>query len=208
MRPLQDVKMDFLRAMAGDTRYYGNTLVNVSNGTASQFLKGGRCFCLYFLLGISLGFTPEKGLADDVPILESYHAEFLFSEQGIVKYRLVTEKALHYEGGDRTYPEGIYIEFYESDQKVSMTGRANCVYFWAEGNVYKLMGNVELKSLCDKRKLNTEELHWNIETKTLYTDKLIKLEAVDELLTGEGLVARQDLSYYAIGKPQGLVNVK
>jgi LPS export ABC transporter protein LptC len=160
------------------------------------------------LLGIISGFTSEQDQGHGVPILESSHLELLCSEQGEVKYRLFADKALHYENGDRVYPEETRVEFYASGQEVSLTGRANSVYFSAEQNIYQFRGDVELKNLRDHRQLNTEELHWNTETQTLYTDKLIRIETADELLTGEGLVARQDLSYYAIGKPQGLFDVK
>ncbi len=171
-------------------------------------MKNKCCFWGYFFLGTVLGFTSEQDQVHGLPTLESSHIELLCSEQGIVKYRLLTDKALHYENGDRTYPEGIYIEFYESNKEVSLTGRANSVYFSAENNIYKFRGDVELKSLRDKRQLNTEELYWNTETETLYTDKFIRIEGEGELLTGEGLTAKQDFSYYAVGKPQGLFNVK
>ena len=171
-------------------------------------MKNKCCFWGYFFLGTVLGFTAEQDQAHDLLTLESSHIELLCSERGIVKYRLLTDKALHYESGDRTYPEGIYIEFYESNKEVSLTGRANSVYFSAENSIYKFRGDVELKSLRDKRQLNTEELYWNTETETLYTDKFIRIEGEGELLTGEGLTAKQDFSYYAVGKPQGLFNVK
>jgi LPS export ABC transporter protein LptC len=180
----------------------------MSNGAAAQFMKDGRCFWLYFLLGTVFGFIPEQDRAHAIPTLESSHIELLCSEQGFVRYKLFTEKALHYANGDRTYPEGMSIEFYESNKKVSATGRANSVYFFAEKNVYAFRGDVELKSLHDKRQLNTEELHWSPETETLYTDKFIRIETEEELLTGEGLTAKQDLSYYSISKVQGLLNVK
>lgn len=180
----------------------------MSSGAAAQLMQDRYCFWVYFLIGAAFGFTPKQDLADSLPTLESYHVELLCSEQGVVKYRLVTEKALHYENGDRTYPEGVYVEFYESDHKVSATGRANKVYFFAEKNIYEFRGDVELKSLRDNRQLNTEALYWSTEAETLYTDKFIKIETKEELLTGEGLTAKQDLSHYVIAKPQGLLHVK
>ncbi|HAN49549.1 MAG TPA: LPS export ABC transporter periplasmic protein LptC [Amoebophilaceae bacterium] len=171
-------------------------------------MKNKHCFWAYFFFGIAFGFTPEKDRACGIPTLESSHIELLCSEHGVVKYRLFTDKALHYENGDRTYPEGIHIEFYESNKEVSATGRANSGYFFAEKNVYAFRGDVELKSLRDTRQLNTEELHWSPETETFYTDKFIRIETEEELLTGAGLIAKQDLSYYNISKPQGLLNVK
>jgi LPS export ABC transporter protein LptC len=181
----------------------------MSSGTAAQLMKDRRCFWFYFLLiGAAFGFIPKQNITDNMPTMESHDVELLCSEQGVVKYRLVTEKALHYENGDRVYPEGVYIEFYDSNQKVSVTGSANSVYFFAEENIYEFRGDVELKSLRDKKQLNTEALYWSAETETFYTDKFIRIETEEELLTGEGLTAKQDLSYYAISKPRGLLNVK
>ena len=87
-------------------------------------------FLAYIFLGANLGFASEQDQAHSAPVLESAHTELIFSEQGVVKYKLFTEKVLRYENGDCTYPEGGYIEFYEPDtQEVSATGRANSVYF-------------------------------------------------------------------------------
>ena len=165
---------------------------------------------IYFLLWtfFGSGFTPEQEQSQDFPTLESSQVEFFCSEGGVVKYRLLTNEALHYQNGDRIYPEGMHIEFYEDNQEISLTGRANSVYFFAKNNVYKFRGDVEIKSLRDQKQLNTEELHWNTETETFYTDKFIRIETKEELLTGEGLTAKQDLSSYAVSKPQGLSNVK
>lgn len=165
-------------------------------------------FLVYILIGTTLGFTPEQDRAHGAPVLESDHIELIFSEQGVVKYKLSTEKVLRYENGDCTYPEGGYIEFYGPDtQEVSVTGRANSVYFSSERNIYSFRGDVELKNLRDTRQLNTEELHWSPDYKVFYTDKFVRIETQEELLMGQGLTAKDDLSYYTISQPQGLLNV-
>mmetsp|Transcript_3203 Transcript_3203/g.7119 ORF Transcript_3203/g.7119 Transcript_3203/m.7119 type:complete len:195 (-) Transcript_3203:2515-3099(-) len=166
-------------------------------------------FWIYFLGSISLGFTPEQDQSRGIPALSSSQVELLYSEQGVVKYRLLTSQALHYENGDREYPKGVFVEFYEESTKgISLTGRANTVYFLAEGNLYTFRGDVELRSLRDKTQLNTEELYWSPKTKTIYTDKFIRIETDAELLTGEGVTAKQDLSYYVMSEPKGRLRVK
>lgn len=167
-----------------------------------------RCIKNYLLIGILLAFTPEQGSTDNVPTLESSHVELLCSEQGHVKYKLFAEKAIFYENGDKNYPEGIHITFYEADQTISALGSASSVYFSAESMIYELRGNVELKRLKDALQFNTEMLYWNPETETLYTDTLIRIETKEESLTGEGLLAKQDLSYYTITKPKGFVQIQ
>ena len=169
-------------------------------------LKG--CFCVFFLLGTAFGFTPEQDQPYDGPTMESSQLEMSHSTQGIVEFRLFTDKALYYENGDKTCPEGVYIEFYEAGKRISVIGRANSAYFFAEEDVYAFRGDVEFKSLPNKRQLNTEELHFNPQTQTFYTDKFIRIETEDQMLTGKGLTAKKDFSYYHISDPQGLLNVE
>jgi len=172
-------------------------------------MKNWRLWCVCCLLGLSLGFTSEQGSTTAMPLLESSKVELLCSEQGIIKYRLFTDKTLHYENGDRAYPEGLHVTFYDPDnQEVFVTGSAHSVYFFNEKNIYEFRGDVELKNLRDMKQLNTEELCWSPEHELFYTDTFIRIETKEELLTGEGLTAKQDLSHYTIFKPQGLLHVE
>lgn len=142
------------------------------------------------------------------PVLEFTALETICSEQGTVKFKLRTPKALHYENEDRVYPEGGVVEFYEKDLTISATARANAVYYTAQTDSYEFRGDVEIKSLRDNTLLNTEALHWQPSKEEVYTDKFIRIETADKLLTGEGLNAKQDLSHYSIAYPQGVFNVK
>ncbi len=160
------------------------------------------------LLGASFSFTAEQVQPYDGPTLVATQLTTIYSDHGIVKFRLFTDQVMYYANGDKVYPQGMDIEFFQSDQEVSATGRANSVYFFVEKNVYEFRGDVELKSVREKKQLNTEELHWSPEIETLYTDKFIRIEIEDKVLTGEGLNAKQDLSHYRIVKPQGILNVK
>ena len=165
-------------------------------------------FLTCMLVGLCLGATTEPTQLEDEPILESTQLETFYSEEGIIKYKMRAEKMLQYENEDRSFPEGLYVEFFEADKQIAWTVRANSVHFSAEEHVYELRGDVELKSLREKRQLNTEELYWDTETKEVYTDKFIRIESENGMLTGQGLTASQDLSQYHTSKPQGLLNVQ
>ncbi len=143
------------------------------------------------------------------PTLAFEALETLYSEQGVVKYKMRTPRAQHYENGDRVYPEGAEIVLYDDDdQSVSATARANQVYYVADGDVYEFRGDVELVSLRNKAQLNTEAMYWQPGDEKVYTEKFIRVETESKLLTGEGLTAKQDLSQYSIEHPQGVFNVK
>ncbi|XWN34782.1 MAG: LPS export ABC transporter periplasmic protein LptC [Roseivirga sp.] len=165
------------------------------------------------LLSLVFGFANEEGPLYEGPALESTQLETICSENGVVKYIFTTKKALHYENGDKAYPEGVHLSFYQADQekstelKISVTGRANSAYYWSEKKVYEFRGDVEIKSLREKKQLNTDMLYFDPETDTFYTDKFIRIETEHDMLTGEGLTAKRDLSHYSVPKPQGNFNV-
>ena len=142
------------------------------------------------------------------PTLAFEMLETLYSEQGMVKFKMRTPKAQHYENGDRMYPDGAEIAFYDEDKSISATARANQVYYVADGDVYEFRGDVEVVSLRNKAQLNTEALYWQPGEEKVYTEKFIRVETENKLLTGEGLTAKQDLSQYSIEHPQGIFNVK
>ncbi|MHA7877781.1 MAG: LPS export ABC transporter periplasmic protein LptC [Bacteroidota bacterium] len=172
-------------------------------------MSNNLSFFASILLGLLCTFSPKYGYAHEDPVLESAHIELLCSEQGAIKYKLSTNKVLRYENGDCTYPEGVYIEFYEDNSaEVSVTGSANSVRFFSQKNIYEFSGDVEVKNLRDTAQLNTEELYWSPEREVFYTDKFVRVETPKELFTGEGLTAKQDLSYYTTSKAEGLFNMQ
>lgn len=145
----------------------------------------------------------------EMPLIESTNVEALYSDEGIVVAKLTTEKQLQYKNGDKVFPSGIYVECYDKEKNLTATLRANTVYQYADTDVWELKGDVEVIGYQDGREtqLNTEELYWNLKNKEIYTFKFVRVETEYELLTGYGLNAKQDLSYYVISAPQGFVNI-
>ena len=164
-----------------------------------------------FLTAITpaIALANDKDSTDNPVILEAIELETVYSEEGIVKLKVIAPKALRYENEDQEYPEGVYVELYKAkDQSLVATARANSAYYTADQKVFEFIGDVEVISLSKQRQLNTEALFWDPDTKRFYTDKFIRIESEDNLLTGEGLDAQQDLSQYYIPHPRGTVGVQ
>ncbi len=144
------------------------------------------------------------------PILETTELAVIYSDQGVVVAQVEAAKRLQYENGDVIFPEGIYGIFYDKNKQISGTLSANQAYQYVDKEIYELIGDVEIKSYQDqqKRQLNTEELHWNLNNKEISTDTFVRVEGEEELLTGYGLFAKQDLSYYTIARPEGFVHIE
>ncbi|MCG8340244.1 MAG: LPS export ABC transporter periplasmic protein LptC [Cytophagales bacterium] len=141
------------------------------------------------------------------PIIEASKIETLSSDSAVVTTRMRAEKSLEYENGDREYPEGIYIEFYEGDS-IASTLTANKAYYYSKEDLYKGEGNVEIKNYAKEEQLNTEELYLDPKEEKIFTDKFVRVETKGDILMGEGITASQDFSWYKISKPTGVINVK
>jgi LPS export ABC transporter protein LptC len=85
---------------------------------------------------------------------------------------------------------------------------ANKAYYTKATNMYRGVGNVVVQSLNNDDKLESEELNWNPKTKKVTTDKFVRIENKDEILTGDGLEADQDFKKYKFKNPKGIINKK
>ena len=131
----------------------------------------------------------------------------LHSDSGVVTAKIQAQLILEFASGDREFPEGIYLEFYEKGEMTS-TLKANYAYFDSEKSKWKGTGDVELLNIDSEEKLNTEELFWEPNNGKVYTDKFVNIESGDEILTGTGLETTQDFSSYTILKPEGIFSIE
>ena len=142
------------------------------------------------------------------PIHTGEDVEVMYSEEGKKQIKLVTSKLLEFGSGDREFPEGIYMEFFDDNEKLSSTLRANYAYFFRNENKWKGTGDVQIENFENQQKLNTEELFWFPRDERIYTEKFVTIELEDEIIYGTGLVAKQDFSSYTIKDPEGEIYVE
>lgn len=142
------------------------------------------------------------------PLLEIENMVTLYSDSAKVRVKVEAQKQLEFENGDSEFPEGVYVEFYDENQKISSTLRANYGYYTKKENLYKATGDVEVNSYEEDQKLNTEELFWKPDKEEIYTDKFVRIETAEEILLGEGLTATQDFSSYKILSPTGELSIE
>lgn len=137
------------------------------------------------------------------PVYEVENLKLWYSDSAIVRLMVLADLMLEYENGDQEYPEGFYVEFYDKDSTVSSIMQGDKAYYTKETNTYQTLGNVNLESIKNQQKLNTEELFWNVDDDEVYTEKFVIIETKDDVLHGEGLTAKSDFSSYRILKPTG-----
>ena len=141
------------------------------------------------------------------PSLEVTDAESLFSDSAVVRIKFTAQRQLQYENGDQEFPEGIYIESYETDGSKTSTIIADRGHFDQEENKYTAEGNVVVENLKSGETLKTEILYWEPREKKIHTDRYVEVASQEEVIMGEGLTAKEDFSSYRILKPTGSFSV-
>lgn len=129
--------------------------------------------------------------------------DMFYTEKEMLKSKVKAAKILEFQSGDREFPEGIFIEFFDELGKLQSTLKANQAFYSKKDDQWRGVGNVEVVNMQKKEQLNSEELFWKPTTKRIFTEKFVTIRMGNEVLWGTGLDAAQDLSDYTIKKPQG-----
>jgi len=137
------------------------------------------------------------------PMREAENVTMLYAEKDVLKMRMTGKRVLEFENGDREFPEGLLLEFFDETGKLTSTLVANHAFFFKREYQWRGRGHVEVKNLETQEQLNTEELYWKPDTKRIFTEQFVTIREVGDVIYGKGLDAAQDLSDYTIRKPAG-----
>ncbi len=138
----------------------------------------------------------------DGPITEIDNIETVYSDSAEVKIILKADKQIELQSGDREFPKGLLVEFYE-DGHVKTTLTSNFGRHYKSSNRYMVSGNVVITDSVEGKKMNTEELFWLPDEDRVYVekDKQVIVTTKDGVLHGKGLEANQNFSSYKILNP-------
>jgi LPS export ABC transporter protein LptC len=145
---------------------------------------------------------PYKGALIEVDSVET-----LYTDSSRLKIRLTAPQELEFENGNREFPKGINIEFYNEKQEKTSTLTANYGKYNKEKNLYTATGNVVVKNLAEGKSLKTEILNWNPFTEKVFTEENVTIQTPEDILWGKGLDADQRFEHYKIREPKGEMSV-
>jgi LPS export ABC transporter protein LptC len=149
----------------------------------------------------------KEPLIYDGPLRIGENVELYYTEDNRVKLKMIAALVYEFESGDREFPNGLYLEFYDEAGKLESTLRANEAYYFKKENQWRGRGKVEVKNLEKNEQLNTEELFWKPAEEKIFTEKFVTIRQQSDVIYGQGLEARQDMSDYIIKKPEGEFSV-
>jgi LPS export ABC transporter protein LptC len=163
-----------------------------------------------FILRFSSCKTKEtaKPIVYQGPLQEAENVLMHHTENDILKAILQAKKAFEFQNGDREFPEGIYLEFFDKTGKLTSTLKANTAFYFKAENKWRGRGKVEVKNIEKNQQLNSEELFWMPSTKKIFTDKFVTITTESDVIYGTELDAAEDMSSYTIKNPTGITEIK
>ncbi|MDO4497905.1 MAG: LPS export ABC transporter periplasmic protein LptC [Bacteroidales bacterium] len=150
---------------------------------------------------------------DEIPAMVTRDVVMLISDSGVIKYRAITPNWTRF--GDEAkepyqyFPEGVRFEQVmraEGDSVVFVSDEtivADTAYNWEDRQLWRLVGNVEVRSLQGEL-FQTEELFWNMKDHQVYSDSFIHIERKDNIIEGYGFTSNDDFSEYNIRQTSGV----
>lgn len=158
----------------------------------------------------------EKKLAeaidenDSLPDMHSTGIISYVSDSGMIRYKIITDEWLVFSKKNPPYwafEKGLYLEKFDTLFRVDASIKADTAYYHEKKETWELRGNVHIQNqLGDK--FDTELLFWDQAKERIYSDKFIKIEQEDKILTGYGFESNQEMTEYEIFTPTGIFTVE
>lgn len=149
---------------------------------------------------VKLKFDPEKSFT-----VRTENVSMLISDSGITRYRLVSKLWLIFDKAKEPYwffPKGLYVEKYDTLFHTEGFIKADTAYNYSRKHLWKLVGNVKIVSLQGS-KFETSLLYWDQREAKLYSDKFMKIQEADKIITGIGFESNQEMTDYRIFNSTG-----
>ena len=104
------------------------------------------------------------------------------------------------------FEKGVYLEQFDSIFNIEASIKADTAYYYDKQKLWKLIGNVDIQNRKGER-FNTELLYWNEATQKVYSDKFIRIQQPDRVITGHGFDSNQQMTVYVIQNIEGIFYV-
>lgn len=137
------------------------------------------------------------------PFQEAEDVEMFYTENQVIKVKMTAPLVDEQLNGDREFPDGIYLQFFDEDGLLTSTLKANYAFYNKKEELWTGQGNVVVKNIEKNEQLNTEELFWKPSDKKIFTDSFVTIRLETEVIYGTGLEAAEDFSSYQVKNPQG-----
>ena len=145
-------------------------------------------------------------VVDTIPDMTATDIEMLYSERGYVYIKLTGPKMVQKTAGDEPileFPEGFEVNFYDTTFQVKSRISGDYGISFEKKKLMEARHNVVVENMETGEKLYTEQLFWDQNKETIYTDKFVRITRGEEVITADGLVSDQEFQTMEFKNPKG-----
>ncbi|MCD7710952.1 MAG: LPS export ABC transporter periplasmic protein LptC [Porphyromonadaceae bacterium] len=142
----------------------------------------------------------------DISSLTTYDVNTLISDSGVTRYRIRAKEWRIYDKADEPYwyfPQGIYVEKFDHNFETESFILGDTAVYFSRLQIWRLRGDVRIENTQDEH-FFTEELYWDQQKKTIYSDSAIHIERVDRIMEGVGFVSNETMTQYTLRHTTGI----
>ena len=147
---------------------------------------------------------------DSLPDMRTTGVTTYISDSGMIRYKIITDEWLIYSQKNPPYwafEKGVYMEKFDTLFNIDASIEADTAYYYEQKKLWELRSNVHIRSQKGD-KFDTELMFWDQEKEKIYSDKFIRIEQVDRVLTGYGFESNQQMTEYQIFNNTGIFLVE
>lgn len=154
---------------------------------------------------VDVAFDPEMTYT-----MKATDISALISDSGMIRFRAIADLLYMYTKAAEPYwffPQSVYVEKYDSLLQVEASITADTAYHYTNKGLWELIGNVEVISQKGEH-FETEHLFWDQKEKRVYSEKYIRIENAERIITGIGFESNETMTKYDVFNSQGVFPVK
>lgn len=181
-----------------------------------QFIKNSSIAALIFGAAI-LFYSCENDIeeikafssTENLPSMEAYNSETLFTDSGQVRFFLKAPKVLIFDNEGQEileFPEGMELVKYDANKEIISSITSDYAKQFVKDQKWEAKNNV-IATNAQGDTLKTEHLIWSEKEETIKSEEFVEIKREDAIYTGVGLVSDQALVNWRIKKLKGIVYV-
>jgi LPS export ABC transporter protein LptC len=153
-----------------------DNISRILNGTTTAILV---VVVLIFHLSCK-GESSEKLIAvecsDSLPVMSTFDVNTIISDSGRISYKIIADEWRIYDKRKPpfwAFEKGAYLEKYDMEMNIEATVKCDTAYYYSEQELWKLIGNVNIKNVKDE-KFYTPLMYWDQKEEKIYSDSYIR----------------------------------
>ncbi|MDR0961398.1 MAG: LPS export ABC transporter periplasmic protein LptC [Mediterranea sp.] len=146
---------------------------------------------------------------DSMAVMDTRDVMTLISDSGVTRYRINTAEWEVYDRKNPPYwafEKGVFLEKFDSVFNIEASIKADTAYYYEKKKLWELIGNVHIENIQGEN-FDTELLYWDQNKHTIYSDRFIRIEQPDRIITGLGFDSNEQMTNYTIRKTGGIFYV-